>query len=71
VEKINGEEVLNIAHLYETIQSLKKMGKKKALLALPENVQLPLDLEEADELDREIKKRYGILYMKTPGGFSR
>ena len=71
VEKINGEEVLNIEHLFETIQSLKKIGKKKALLELPENVQLPLDLEQADELDREIKKRYGILYMKTPGGFSR
>jgi hypothetical protein len=38
-------------------------------LHLPGNIQLPLDLEKADELDREIKENYGILYMKTPGGF--
>lgn len=71
VEKINGEEVLNIEHLYDTIQALKKKGMKKALLQLPGNIQLPLDLEKADELDREIKKKYGILYMRTAGGFMR
>jgi S1-C subfamily serine protease len=69
VEKINDVEVLNIEHLYDTIQDLKKRGEKKVLLRLPRNIQLPLDLEKADELDREIQQRYGILYMKTPGGF--
>jgi hypothetical protein len=69
VEKINDEEVLNIGYLYDTIQTLKKKGKKKVLLQLPGNIQLPLDLEKADELDGEIKKKYGILYMKTAGGF--
>ncbi|MCG6983272.1 MAG: trypsin-like peptidase domain-containing protein [Deltaproteobacteria bacterium] len=69
VEKINDTEVLNLEHLYDTIQGLKKKGKKKALLRLPGNIQLPLDLEKAGELDREIKQKYGILYMKTPGGF--
>jgi hypothetical protein len=69
VEKINDTEVLNIEHLYDAIQDLKKKGKKKALLRLPGNIQLPLDLEKANELDREIKQKYGILYMKTPGGF--
>jgi S1-C subfamily serine protease len=69
VEKINDTEVLNIEHLYDTIQDLKKKGEKKALLKLPGNIQLPLDLEKADELDREIKQKYGILYMKTPGRF--
>ena len=69
VEKINGEEVLNIEHLYDTLQTLRKRGEKKALLELPGNIQLPLDLGKADELDREIKNKYGILYMKTAGGF--
>ena len=71
VEKIDGKQVLNINHLYDTIQSLKKKGKKKVLLELPGNIQLPLDFEKADELDNEIKKKYGILYMKTAGGFSK
>jgi len=62
-------EVLNIEHLYDIIQDLKKKGEKKVLLHLPGNVQLPLDLEKAEELDREIKEKYGILYMKTAGGF--
>jgi S1-C subfamily serine protease len=71
VEKINDEKVLNIEHLFDIIQTLKKKGKKKALLELPGNIQLPLDLENADGLDREIKGKYGILYMKTAGGFLR
>ena len=71
VEKINDVEVLNIEQLYNTIQDLKKKGEKKGLLQLPGNVQLPLDLEKADQLDGEIKEKYGILYMKTPGGFLR
>ena len=44
-------------------------GEEKALLELPGNVQLPLELKGAGELNLEIKKKYGILYMKTPGGF--
>jgi len=69
VEKINDTEVLNIENLYQTIQNLKKKGENKVLLKLPGNIQLPLDLEKADDLDREIKEKYGILYMKTPEGF--
>ena len=61
--------MLNNGKFYDTIQTLKKKGKKKVLLQLPGNIQLPLNLEKADELDREIKKKYGILYMKTAGGF--
>ena len=71
VEKINDIEVLNIRHLYETVQSLKKNGTKKALLQISRNIRLPLDFEDADELDREIKSKYGILYLKTPGGLSK
>jgi S1-C subfamily serine protease len=71
VEKISGEEVLNINHLFAAVQKLKKAGNKKALLKLPGNIQLPLDLEKAEELDRELKRKYGILYMKTAGGFIR
>jgi large subunit ribosomal protein L28 len=69
VEKINGEDVLNIEHLFDAIQSLKKNGKKKALLAISNNVQLPIDFETAEALDSAIKEKYGILYMKTSGGF--
>ncbi|UCG11414.1 MAG: trypsin-like peptidase domain-containing protein [Deltaproteobacteria bacterium] len=71
VERINGEEVLNIEHLYTLIQAYRRKGKKEVLLELPRNIQLPLDLEQAEELDREIKQEYGILYMKSPGGFSQ
>jgi S1-C subfamily serine protease len=70
VNKINGEEVLNIGELFNTIQALKEKGREKALLELPGNIQLPLDLDKADELDGEIKRKYGILYMKTAGGFT-
>jgi len=71
VERINGEEVLNIEQLYATIQSLKQQGKKKALLEISRNLRLPLDLEQADELDRQVKAKYGILYMKTEGDFKK
>ena len=71
VEKIDGEEVLNIEHLFDMIVSLKKKGNKKSVLEISPNMQLPLDLEEADSLDREVKTTFGILYMKTPGGFSK
>ena len=69
VKKIDGEDVLNIEQLYNKIQSLIKEGKKRVLLELHRNILLPLDLTRADALDREIQKKYGILYMKTPGGF--
>ena len=71
VTKINGEEILNIDHLYHTIQSLTKQGVQKALLDISEDVQLPVDLAHAATLDKEIQERYGILYMKTPGEFSK
>ena len=69
VRKIDGEEVRNIEHLYNKIQSLVKEGKKKAVLELHHDNLLPLDLTSADALDGDIQKKYGILYMKTPGGF--
>lgn len=71
VTKINGEEILNIDHLYHTIQSLTQKGVQKALLDIEENVQLPVDLTHAATLDKEIQERYGILYMKTPGEFGK
>ena len=71
VEKINGKEVLNIEHLLDEIQSLKRQGAKKALLEIAGKLQLPIDFSEAEKLDAEIKNKYGILYMKTPGGFSK
>jgi S1-C subfamily serine protease len=69
VEKINEEPVLNIDHLWSTIQSLRQQGKKKAILEIYGRVRLPLDLEDAAELDAQIQKHYGILYLKSPDGF--
>jgi hypothetical protein len=71
VEKINGKSVLNLEDLYDTIQSLIKKGDKKALLELSKEARLSLDLVGANELDRQVQTKYGILYMKTPGGFSK
>ena len=71
VKKINGEKILNIEQMYDTIQSSIKQGKKKVLLEVSENLQLPIDFGNAQVLDNEIQKRYGILYMKTPGGFAK
>lgn len=71
VKKINGEKILNIEQMYNTIQSSIKQGKKKVLLEVSENLQLPIDFGNAQVLDNEIQKRYGILYMKTPGGFAK
>jgi S1-C subfamily serine protease len=71
VTKINGEDILNIEHLYQTIQSLAKRGAQKALLEVNDNIQLPVDLAHAPVLDKEIQEKYGILYMKTPGEFSK
>lgn len=70
VEKIDDQEVLNIQQLYDTIQNAKAQGKKKALLIISKSIQLPLDLEGAETLDAEIQRKYGIHYMKTPGGFT-
>ena len=69
VEKINGEDVLNLEGLFTAVETLKNRGVKKAMLGLSKNVQLPLDLEHVDQLDKEIQSKYGILYMKTLGGF--
>jgi hypothetical protein len=71
VEKIDGETVLNIAHLYDRIEAARNAGKKNVLLHIHGDVQLPLDLEKSAELDKRIEEKYGILYMKTPGGFTR
>ena len=56
--------------LYNTLRRLEDDGRKKALLHLSRNRQLPLDLGGAEALDKTIKEKYGILYMKTPGGFT-
>jgi hypothetical protein len=69
VMTINGTEIRNIADLYDRIQAAKEKGDSKAMLQLSGKRRLPLDLEGAAELDAEIKTKYGILYMKTPGGF--
>lgn len=69
VEKIGDEEILNVEHLYNRILSLTEQGKKKELLELSDNLQLPLDIENAAKLDEEVQQKYGIHYMKTPGGF--
>jgi S1-C subfamily serine protease len=71
VEKIDGQPVLNIEQLYDTIQSLKQKGHKKAMLEIKGRIRLPLDLRGASPLDAQIKDKYGILYMKSPEGFKR
>ncbi len=71
VERLDDKNVLNVEDLYNSLQSAIKEGKKKALIQLGQNVQLALDLEKAQSLDDEIQKKYGILYMKTPGGFRK
>ncbi len=69
VEEINGEKILNIKDLYQKIHDLVKQGKKTALLKLHTKLQLPLDLNRAHVLDKDLQTKYGILYMKTEGGF--
>lgn len=71
IQKINGEEVLNLRDLYEKIQMLKKQGKKKTILETAGRITLPLDIEQADQLDARIRDKYGILYLKTPEGFRK
>ena len=70
VEKVDGKPVLNIEQLYHTIHSLKEKGAKKLMLEISGRIRLPLDLEAA-QLDAQIKKKYGILYMKSPDGFRK
>jgi hypothetical protein len=71
VEKVDGKEVLNVEDLYMYLQSAKKSGQKKALIQIDRNLQIPIDLQNAEALDRDIQNKYGILYMKTPDGFTR
>lgn len=71
VARIDGSPVLNVESLYRCIETLEKQGRKKAILELEDRTQLPLDLDHAAALDAAIKERYGILYMKTPGAFSK
>lgn len=69
VKKINGQRVLNVQDLYDTVMELKKQGKPRALLELEGHLVLPLDLKNASALDREIQQKYGILHLLTQGGF--
>lgn len=71
VEEIDGEKILNLSHLYDKINELVAQGKKTALLTLHSKLQLPLDLVHAKVLDKKIQTKYGILYMKTEGGFHK
>lgn len=71
VEKIDEEEILNLKHLYEEIMKRKEAGASKAMLTVRGDLRLPLDMDGADKMDEEIRTRYGILYMKTPGGIRR
>jgi hypothetical protein len=71
VEKVDGKEVLNVEDLYMYLQSAKKSGKMKALIQIDRNLQIPIDLQNAEALDRDIQNKYGILYMTTPDGFTR
>ena len=70
VIKIGDVDVVNIQQFYDTIQDLAAKGEKRVLLKIWSNSTLPLDIANAPELDGQIKEKYGILYMKTPGGFS-
>lgn len=70
VMKVGEIDVVNIQQLYDTIQSLLAKGEKRVLLKIWPNMIFPLDLANAQELDASIKGKYGILYMKTPGGFT-
>lgn len=69
VTKVDDHSVLNVESLYATIQALSDAGSKKALLELEGHIRLPIDFIRAKELDKKIQEKYGILYMKTPGGF--
>ena len=69
VMKVGDVDVVNIQQFYDTIQDLVAKGEKRVLLKIWPNMTFPLDLTTAEELDGNIEEKYGILYMKTPGGF--
>jgi hypothetical protein len=70
VMRVGDQGVVNIQQLYETFEDLKSKGQKRVLLKIWPDLTLPIDLSGAVELDAHIKEKYGILYMKTPGGFN-
>ena len=70
VMRVGDQGVINIQQLYETFEDLKAKGQKRVLLKIWPDLTLPIDLSGARELDAHIKEKYGILYMKTPGGFN-
>ncbi|MGC8658590.1 MAG: trypsin-like peptidase domain-containing protein [Desulfomonilaceae bacterium] len=70
VLKVGDVDIINIQHLYDTLQTLIIKGEKRVLLKIWPNMTLPLDLANASDLDHAIKEKYGILYMRTPGGFT-
>ena len=45
VEKVDGQEVLNLEYLYNAFQASKAKGSNEALVAISHNVQLPINLE--------------------------
>lgn len=69
VKKINGQRVLNVETLQNTIMQLRQQGESRALLELEGHLILPVDLQNASTLDSEIQQKYGILHLSTPGGF--
>ena len=69
VLKVGDQEILNIEGLHTSLEEKRRNGEKRVLLELAGNMRLPLDLQSAQELDAQIKNKYGILYMKTPDGF--
>lgn len=70
IKKVSGEEILNIRDLIDSIQVMKKSGKRTVLLEMSDNTLLALDLERADAIDRQLMEKYGILHLKTPNDFS-
>lgn len=69
VLKAGDQDILNIEGLHALLDEKRRNGEKRVLLELAGNMRLPLDLQSAQELDAQIKNKYGILYMKTPDGF--
>lgn len=70
VLKVGDVDIINIQHLYDTLQTLLAKGEKRVLIKIWPNMTFPLDLANASDLDHAIKEKYGILYMRTPGGFT-
>ncbi len=69
VERINDTRVLNAQSLYAELMEHKQRGETRVLLTLEGHLVLPLDLQNASNLDAEIQQKYGILHMMTPEGF--